>query len=224
MSIQAVLFDLDNTLLNRNQAFQAYAADLIRTHAVCEIEEQADGFTKWLIAADKQGYAPKKQLYEEMARTIPLKDQRATAETLLEYWFSTFNRYAVIMEGAESAMRQIKARGVKLGLITNGSSRSQHAKIDQAGFRSLFDTIIVSDDVSVKKPDPAIFHIALTRLGIAPEQAVYVGDHPANDIDGAVRAGLRAIWLRGMTTGEPASIGRYQAIGHLDELHDRLFK
>ncbi|MFB9328532.1 HAD family hydrolase [Paenibacillus aurantiacus] len=222
MTIQAVLFDLDNTLLNRNAAFRAYAAQLIRTYASYADDEQAERYTNWLIAEDRQGYTPKKQLYAEMMRTVPMRDPLTSVETLLETWFATFSAYSVTMEGAGETLHRLKASGFQLGLITNGSSRSQQAKIDQTGFRHLFDAIIVSDEVAVKKPDPAIFAIALDQLGVSPRHAAYVGDHPANDVDGAIRAGLHAVWLRGLTSGEPLSVGRYRTIDHLSELVDEL--
>ncbi|TYP79537.1 HAD family hydrolase [Paenibacillus methanolicus] len=151
-----------------------------------------------------------------------MKNPHTTVETLLETWFETFSRHTVVMDGALDALRELQARGVKLGLITNGSSRSQQAKIDRSGFRPLFDAIIVSDEVSIKKPDPAIFHLALAKLGVQPHHAVYVGDHPVNDVDAAIRAGLQAVWLRGKTAGEPSNAGQYRSIDRLNELVDAL--
>ncbi|MFC4101795.1 HAD family hydrolase [Paenibacillus xanthanilyticus] len=223
MTLKAVLFDLDNTLLDRNTAFRAYAGQLVRTYAAYQDEEQAQQWTSWLIAADRQGYAPKKQLYAEMLQVIPMRDPHTTVETLLKTWLETFSRHTVIMDGAVETLRRLRARGVKLGLITNGGSRSQQAKIDQAGFRPLFDAILVSDEVSIKKPDPAIFVLAITKLGVLPHHAVYVGDHPTNDVDAAVRAGLQAVWLRGKTPGEPKETGRYRTVDHLNKLEDALF-
>jgi putative hydrolase of the HAD superfamily len=65
-------------------------------------------------------------------------------------------------------INQLKQRGFKLGIITNGSVHWQHAKIDFAGIRSHFDTIVVSDEVGIKKPDSLIFQMALDRLSVQP--------------------------------------------------------
>jgi putative hydrolase of the HAD superfamily len=56
--------------------------------------------------------------------------------------------------------------------------------------------ILVSEAVGLAKPDPRMFHLALEQLRVAPSQAVYVGDHPVIDVQGASEAGLTAIWLR----------------------------
>ena len=58
----------------------------------------------------------------------------------------------------------------------------------------LFDTILVSDAVGVKKPHPGIFHRALRQMGLAADQAVHVGDSQ-EDIEGAVGAGIRPVWI-----------------------------
>ena len=56
-----------------------------------------------------------------------------------------------------------------------------------------FTTLLVSGDVGVHKPDPRIFEIAAEKLGLKTEECVYVGDHPINDIQGALDSGMSAI-------------------------------
>jgi putative hydrolase of the HAD superfamily len=87
--------------------------------------------------------------------------------------------------------------GVKLGIITNGSISEQSKKIEKLNIRSYFDSVIISDAVSIKKPDRRIFQLSLDELGVNAEEAIYVGDHPSNDVVGALDAGLDAIWLKG---------------------------
>ena len=58
----------------------------------------------------------------------------------------------------------------------------------------LFDTILVSDAVGVKKPHPGIFEQALQRLDLSPEQVIHVGDSQ-EDVEGALGAGIRPVWI-----------------------------
>ncbi len=62
-------------------------------------------------------------------------------------------------------------------------------------FARCFGTIVVSLEVGFGKPDPRVFEIAVSRLGVAKDDAVMVGDSLVCDIGGARRAGLRAIWI-----------------------------
>lgn len=89
-------------------------------------------------------------------------------------------------------------QGVRLGLVTNGQSYVQQAKVDMLGIRESLDIIVVSEEAGCKKPDAAIFRMALEQLGIHPFEAWYVGDHPRNDVYGARNAGLFAVWKQGV--------------------------
>ena len=107
----------------------------------------------------------------------------------------------------------------RLGLVTNGAPALQREKLERAGLARWFDVVVVSGDLGIGKPDPAPFHAALNPLGLAPGDAMMVGDSLERDVLGAQRAGLRAIWLdradRGMDGG--AIIPDWR-IGRLAEL------
>jgi putative hydrolase of the HAD superfamily len=82
-----------------------------------------------------------------------------------------------------------------LGLITNGFSCLQREKLTSAGLSDYFDVVVVSAEFGVAKPDPSIFEHALTQLGSGHEHAVMVGDSLVRDVDGAIAAGLRGVWV-----------------------------
>jgi putative hydrolase of the HAD superfamily len=84
--------------------------------------------------------------------------------------------------------------GLALAVVTNGSTIAQRAKIDLLG-RERFASVVVSAEHGVAKPDAAVFRIALDELGVASTEAVHIGDHPVNDVEGARRAGIPAILL-----------------------------
>lgn len=77
-----------------------------------------------------------------------------------------------------------------LGSVSNGV-----ADLDAIGLAHYFQTSIAAHSFGTSKPDPAIFHAACTALHVAPAEAVYVGDDPALDVEGAQQAGLRAVWM-----------------------------
>ena len=80
-----------------------------------------------------------------------------------------------------------------MGVITNGPSYLQNHKMDTSGLRPYCDIVVVSGDVGVHKPDPRLFEIVAEKVGLTTEECVYVGDHPVNDIQGALASGMRAI-------------------------------
>lgn len=91
--------------------------------------------------------------------------------------------------------------GRRLGMVTNGPTEVQRAKIDLLGVAAHVDFVIISEEFGAWKPDPAIFREAL-RLGRAEAaEAVFVGDSPDHDMAGARAAGIRAIWIN--RTGRP---------------------
>ena len=85
-------------------------------------------------------------------------------------------------------------RGLKLGVITNGGSVRQRRKLAALKIADAFDAILVSEEEGVRKPDAEIFRRALARCGAAAHEALFVGDHPVADIEGAYSAGLVAVW------------------------------
>jgi len=82
----------------------------------------------------------------------------------------------------------------KLGLLTNGPSSLQRSKIEELGIEDWFDSITVSGEHRLAKPDPEIFEIALEKLEAGKEETIYVGNSLKYDVVGANNAGLPVIW------------------------------
>lgn len=89
----------------------------------------------------------------------------------------------------------VRRAGIRLALITNGASDTQREKLRVLGLEHWFETIVMSGEVRVAKPDPSIFDLALDRLSVAPEDVWHVGDSLTTDVAGAKAAGLTAVWL-----------------------------
>lgn len=90
-------------------------------------------------------------------------------------------------------IRSLRVEGYRLGLITNNVREGSAMWRSLVPVDDLFEVVVDSSDVGMRKPNPAIFHHALELLGnVPPEQAVFLDDTPGN-VDGARRAGLQAI-------------------------------
>ncbi len=92
----------------------------------------------------------------------------------------------------------------KLALITNGASCLQREKLSTVGLDDYFDVVVISGEFGVGKPEPSIFEHTLSLLGSDREHAVMVGDSLARDVDGAIAAGLRAVWVNRTKQRRPA--------------------
>lgn len=95
--------------------------------------------------------------------------------------------------GAQDALVRLR-EGYRLAVVTNGPATMQWPKVRRFGLEALVDHIVVSGDVGVRKPDPAIFRHLLGEAGLEAEAAAHVGDSIHSDIAGARAAGLSAIW------------------------------
>ena len=103
--------------------------------------------------------------------------------------------------GAITALERLRGNGVKLGLLTNGSTEKQWAKIHQFGLAGFFDHIQVEGDLGFGKPDARAFRHALSALDVRPEEAWMVGDNLLADIQGAQRVGIFGVWIDAHESG-----------------------
>lgn len=114
----------------------------------------------------------------------------------------------VVHEPVVEAIRRLRTTGLRTALVTNNVREYASLWRDLVPVDELFDVVVESWEVGVRKPNPAIYRLACERLGMAPERAVFLDDQPAN-ADGARAAGLRAI----LVGAEPAA-----ALAELDAL------
>lgn len=105
----------------------------------------------------------------------------------------------VVFDGARELLEDLRGRGVKLAVVSNWSERLPNV-LAATGLDGHFDTVLCSAIEELEKPDPAIFHRALERLGVDARSAVHVGDHARNDA-AAAEVGMGAILIDHAGTG-----------------------
>jgi putative hydrolase of the HAD superfamily len=213
--IQAVVFDLDGTLLDRRRSFERFVrGQWERFAAFLETVDQ-EQYVQTLIELDRDGYAPRKALFRGMIAKFDRPP--GLAETLLNDYRAGFPSACILFPDAVQTLSSLRASGLKLGLITNGSVRMQSRKLECLALSPMLDTILISDAEGISKPDREIFHRALERLHTNPDHAVFVGDHPEVDMAGARAAGMQAIWRR-----DPSASRMVEADAVIEELADLL--
>ena len=192
--IKAVLFDLDGTILDRLSSLRVY---LFR-----QVERLPDVFDSIhfleymdrLIELDAHGHGDKYQVFRTLEREFEMAP--GTWRRLLDDYETHFPHVCAPFPKAHQTLAMLRAEGLKMGLVTNGPITSQQPKIDGLGIAGYFETVLISGAEGVFKPDPEIFCRAVSRLGVAAEETVMVGDNPEADIGGARSFGMKAIWKR----------------------------
>jgi phosphoserine phosphatase len=121
------------------------------------------------------------------------------------------------MPDARETMTRLSSR-YALGLLTNGAPDLQREKIVASGLESLFKEIVISGIYGIGKPCPEIFLHLTDRLGVAPGEAVMVGNSLERDISGARNAGITSIWLKVSGSEEPDAVEADFSITGLAEL------
>jgi 2-haloalkanoic acid dehalogenase type II len=97
-----------------------------------------------------------------------------------------------ILPNVKQTLDTLYANGLRLGMVSNGDNEELSAHLD--GVSDLFDVVVTSEELKVYKPHPRIFNETLQKMGIARENAAFVGDTITSDVLGAKKAGLTAIW------------------------------
>ena len=212
--LQAALFDLDGTLLDRLGCLRVYLYGQVERlsndlHALPfgEYMERA-------IELDAHGHADKGELFRRIERDFTLLP--GTWQRLLDDFLTYFPHICVPFPKAHQTLTTLRQQGIKMGLVTNGAVDSQQPKIDGLGIARYFDTILISEAEGVAKPDAEIFRRATDNLGVSPEQTVMIGDNPEADIRGAKSYGMKAIWKRDAYWEAPEIVDA--VIDDLDEL------
>jgi putative hydrolase of the HAD superfamily len=194
LPIRAVLFDLDGTLLDRQTCVRNCVADQYERFAGRLGSATRADFMELFLRLDQRGYVEKPLVYDSMGRELGFSPE--LARPLTEDYFAAYPRFSVGFANLTETLAELRGRDLRLGIVTNGRAALQSPAIETLGIAGFFDAVAISKVEGVAKPDSRIFHLTLNRVGVSPADAVFVGNHPHEDIRGAQQAGLRAIWMR----------------------------
>ena len=190
--IKAVLFDFDETLQDRTEAFESYMDAFLDKFCSGISDEEIEKRKEEMRVTGKGGYVNREEWYAGLISSWGWKDAPSST-VLANHYDTTFGDHNVIFPNSHVLLKKLKDMGYIVGVITNGPSILQNHKMDTSGLRPYCDIVVVSGDVGVHKPDPALFAYTADKLGLSCDECIYVGDHPVNDIQGALEAGMKAI-------------------------------
>ena len=205
--VRAVFFDLDDTLCDAAPAF-AYARELafvslqsrhphLEIDRICQAWDAAHASLFAALAAgtlDMQGVRDRRFLRTLEALKVP----DAALADALNYLLGEQQLARLRLFDDAEVLDVLRPR-LHVGIITNGAvdghPNSQASKARHLGLMERVDLFWASDAVGHRKPDSLLFLKVLGVLGFSPEETLFVGDHPVNDVRGAKAVGMTAVWL-----------------------------
>ncbi|CCD36713.1 putative HAD family hydrolase [Candidatus Paraburkholderia kirkii UZHbot1] len=189
-TVKVIFFDVGNTLMNFNYGTVAMLSGMNQA----QLSEQ--GPARWkqinseLAEAHRRGKLH--DAFRMLIHSLVYAETGLAGVEAVINGSDTFSLWNSTNDEAHQAVKALRSQGVRAGVISNTDGTVQ-TLLDRHGWMGLFEVVIDSGVVGMQKPDPRIFEMALARVGVNANEALYVGDLPSVDVQGANDAGLRAV-------------------------------
>jgi putative hydrolase of the HAD superfamily len=202
-----VVFDLDETLVDRRGSLTRYAMALwLAQQDKVLLDENA--FVARFHVLDNGGHTSRKVFFERV--TNELLPHMAAADFENHFYDGAWAE-PILFDDVVTVLSDLRKRGYPIGIISNGGQRAQSAKIHNSPLRGLVDDFLISEVFGATKPDPAIFAAMAERLNLDVARSWFIGDDPLADMAGATRAGFKAVWIERHTPWPAAEAPLYTA-------------
>jgi haloacid dehalogenase superfamily, subfamily IA, variant 1 with third motif having Dx(3-4)D or Dx(3-4)E len=197
MKYKAIIFDLDNTLLDYSQSEAECMKRTIREHRLNLDDEVSwsrfwptylgHNFRHWMDFVNKVG--PHRSIEDVLIHSFfdTLNLHESVYEQLSATYWNHFCNTCYFEPGAEEVLQQVQSTH-RLGIISNGLGAAQRKRLAAGQIHEKFHSIIVSDEVSIRKPKKEIFDISLQELKLTNSEVLFVGDSLTDDYQGAKNA------------------------------------
>jgi len=194
--IKAVIFDLDNTLLDfmkmKEYAVKAAIAGMIEAG----LDIDPDESYKTIIGIyEKEGWENQQVFNKFLNKTIGEVNNKYLAAGIVAYRRAR-EANLLLYPNVNHTLVELIKMSVKLAVVSDAPSREAWMRIYYLNLHHHFDVVLTFDDTNARKPSPIPFEMALSQLNIDSEEALMVGDWPERDVVGANKLGIRTIFAR----------------------------
>ena len=194
--IKAVIFDLDNTLLDfmkmKDYAVQAAIAGMIEAGLDINPDESYETI---IDIYEKKGWENQQVFNEFLNKKIGEVNNKYLAAGIVAYRRAR-EANLLLYPNVNHTLVELIKMSVKLAVVSDAPSREAWMRIYYLNLHHHFDVVLTFDDTNARKPSPIPFEMALSQLNIDPEEALMVGDWPERDVVGANKLGIRTIFAR----------------------------
>lgn len=205
--IDWIWFDLDDTLYDFASSSLYALGELFRNYGLnryfASLEQWTDIYHRHnsaLWQKYNRGAVSQQQLRHDRFY-LPMTEagiDRITCERLNagldRDYLDLLGSTGLLIEGAHEVVSDLRAKGYRIGILSNGFHDVQHQKLDSSRLAPLTHAVVLSDDAGFNKPDTRIFSYANALTGSTPDRSLMVGDNPDTDVSGALGAGWHAIY------------------------------
>ena len=194
--IKAVIFDLDNTLLDfmkmKDYAVKAAIAGMIEAG----LDIDPDESYKTIIGIYEQKGWENQQVFNDfLNKTIGEVNNKYLAAGIVAYRRAR-EANLLLYPNVNHTLVELIKMSIKLAVVSDAPSREAWMRIYYLNLHHHFDVVLTFDDTNARKPSPIPFEMALSQLNIDPKEALMVGDLPERDVVGANKLGIRTIFAR----------------------------
>lgn len=215
-NIKVIAFDMDNTLIDRQHAARNFLRDMVNMDTNGRLSDvEMDEFIEEFMELDLEGSQDKEILFSFYLKRLNISHR--TWMDVDRQWAQELYNYLRLVPYAIEVLDQL-SKNYRLALLTNGNAQSQRLKMSVFPHLNWFDVTMVAEEYGAQKPDRTLFDQMALLLGVENHEIVYVGDHPVNDVFGAVNAGMKAVLVR-EKLNEPIEVP-YVRVRKLVELLD----
>ena len=214
-NIKTVIFDIDNTLYDFAEANKK-ALEAVADYTGEQFSWTHEQFHSFHREVQFEIY--ERLNYNGSCRSRLLRFQEMLERSDLPlsghalrmyhiYW-DTLIGAITPFEGASDTLRILKERGYRIGAGTDMTTYMQLKKLEKLELLPYFDFIVTSEEVGEEKPSGKIFEMCCAKGRCLPEECLFVGDHPQKDVQGALAAGMKALWFHPQTEAlQPEAAG-----------------
>ena len=201
--LDAVFFDIDDTLCATTAFAQRARRNAVRAMLAAGLQGDEERIFRELEEVIAEFSSNYEHHFDKLLLRLPesaLSDHNpalVVAAGVAAYHDTKFRELAPFA-GVRELLADLRAAGVRVGIITHGLTVKQAEKLVRLGLVPHLDpsAIFISDQIGVAKPNPKIYQMALERCGVAPARALYVGDNPRNDVAPPRQLGMLTCWAR----------------------------
>ena len=194
--IKAVIFDLDNTLLDfmkmKDYAVKAAIAGMIEAGLDIDPDES---YKTIIDIYEKEGWENQQVFNDFLNKTIGEVNNKYLAAGIVAYRRAS-EANLLLYPNVNHTLVELIKMSVKLAVVSDAPSREAWMRIYYLNLHHHFDVVLTFDDTNARKPSPIPFEMALSQLNIDPKEALMVGDWPERDVVGANKLGIRTIFAR----------------------------
>ena len=218
--IKAVLFDLDNTLIDFLRMKKLSCEEAISAMIGAGLKMDKERAIKILFRLyDRHGIEYHEIFQEFLKETLGRIDWKILSEGIVAYR-RIKNSFLEPYPRVFPTLIELRRRGLKLGIVSDAPRMSAWLRIAFMGLTEFFDFVITRDDIGKEKPSMLPFRAAIKKLGVKPEEIVFVGDNPERDILGAKKAGMVTVLAKYGEWKKSMDIKADYEIGDVSELLD----